>query len=79
MRETTSDDLQLSVDNMQTYIGGPVTLKTTLRMLQDEMETGSKTKYPDAMEARVHFLQDNIRKFGDIIVQCQAWHQYVTK
>jgi len=39
--------------------------------------TGSKTIFPDAMEARVRFQKDTIKQFGDTIMQYQAWHQYV--
>ena len=38
MLEATSDDLQLSIENMKKYISGPTTLKTMLTMLQDELE-----------------------------------------
>lgn len=43
MREATSDYLQLSVENMQKYLGGPATLKTMLCMLQDELDRGFST------------------------------------
>lgn len=33
MREATNDDLQLSRENMQKYIGGPATLRKIFRML----------------------------------------------
>lgn len=79
MRKATSDGLQLSVDNMQKYISGPATLRTVQRILQDEMDTSSKTTCPDAMEARVRFQQESIKKFWDIIAQHQAWHQYMNK
>ena len=55
MRKTTSDDLQLSAKNMQRYISGPATLKTVLHMLQDELDRGFMTIYPESMEARVCF------------------------
>lgn len=51
---------------MQKYIGGLATLNTMLHMLQDEIGIGSKTTCLDAMGARVHFKQDNIKQFGDI-------------
>lgn len=55
MREATNDDLQLSTENMKTYIGGPTTVRTMIRILQDELEKGSRNIYPKAMEARVYF------------------------
>lgn len=42
-------------------------VKTMLHMLQNELDIGSKTIYPDAMEVRVCFQKDNIKKFGDTI------------
>lgn len=48
-------------------------------MLHNELETGSKTLYLKAMEARVYFQLDTIMQFWDIITQYQAWHQYVTE
>lgn len=78
MCKASSDDLQLSADNMQKYIGGPATLRTVRCILQDETDTGSKTTCPDAMEARVHFQQDNVKQFWDITTQHQA-HWYMTK
>jgi len=58
MPEATSDDLYLSTENMQKYIDGPTTLKTMLRMLQDEMDIGSRTIYPKSMEERICFEKD---------------------
>jgi len=55
MREATSDELQLSEEKMQKYIGGLATLDTMLHMLQDELERGFRTIYLEAMEARAHF------------------------
>lgn len=55
MCKATSDELQLSTGNMQKYIGGPTTLRIVQHILQDEMDTGSKTTFSDAMEARVYF------------------------
>jgi len=49
-QDGTNDDLDLSEKNMQKYIGGPITIKTMLHMLQDELEKGSKTIYPEVME-----------------------------
>lgn len=57
---------------MQKYIGGLVKANTMLLMLQNELDKGSKTIYPDAMLARVHFQKDTITQY-------QAWHQYVTE
>ena len=42
-REATNDDLELSAQNMQKYIGGPVMVNTMLHMLQDKLDKGSKT------------------------------------
>ena len=53
-------------------------VNTMLHMLQDELDTGSKTIYMDDMEARVYYQKDTVKQFGDIITQYQAWHQYVT-
>lgn len=40
-REATSDDLEMSANNMQKYIGVPAIVKAMLCMLQDEMDKGS--------------------------------------
>lgn len=48
-------------------------------MIQNELDIGSKTVYPNAMEARVYFQKDIVKKFGDPIAQYEAWHQYVAK
>ena len=54
-------------------------VNTIFHMLQNELDIGSRTIYPDAMEVRVHYQKDTIKQFGDIITQYQAWHQYVTE
>ena len=71
-REATRENLELSMHNMQKYIGGPVMVNTMLHRLQNELDTGSKTIYPDAKEARVRYQKDTIKQFGDIITQYQA-------
>jgi len=60
-REATREDLELNAHNMQKYINGPVKVNTMMHMLQNEFDTGSKTIYPDAMEARVCFQKDTIK------------------
>ena len=55
MCKATNDDLKLSTENMQKYIGGPTTLRIVLRVLQDELDRGFRTIYLEAMEARVCF------------------------
>ena len=76
-REATREDLELSAHNMQKYIGGHVTVNTMLHMLQNKLDTGSKTIYLDSMEARVCYQKNTIKQFGDVITQYEAWHQYV--
>ena len=61
MKHLTNDDFELSAQNMQKYIGGPVMVKTMLHMLQDEMDKGSKTIYLETMEARVCYQKDTIK------------------
>ena len=46
---------------MKKYIGGPIMVNTMLQMLQDELDTGSRTIYPEAMEARVRYQKDTIK------------------
>ena len=79
MRKATSDDLQLSKENMQKYIGGLATLKTLWHILQDELNKGFITIYPEAMEARVHFDKDVTKQYGDTIAQYQVWYQFLTE
>jgi len=43
---------------MQKYIGDPVMVNT---MLHDELDKGSKTIYPEAMEARLRYQKDTIK------------------
>ncbi len=62
------EDLELNAHNMKKYIGGPIKVNTMLYMLQDMLDIGSKTIYPDSMEARVHFHKDTIKHFGDTIM-----------
>lgn len=61
MQEATKNDLQLTIVNMQKYIGCPTTLGKMIHMLQDELDKGSKTIYLDTMEAGV-CLQKDITK-----------------
>ena len=65
--------MELSAHNMQKYIGGPIMVNTMLHMLQNELDTGSKTIYLDAMEARVFFQKYTIKEFGDTVTQYQYW------
>lgn len=59
--EATSDDLELSIENMQKYTGGLVMFKTMLHILQYQLYKGSKTIYPEAMEERVRYQKDTIK------------------
>ena len=68
-REATNDDLELNTPNIHKHIDGPVMVKTMLHMLQDELDKGSKTIYPESMEARVRYQKYTIKQFWDIIVQ----------
>lgn len=61
-------DLELSAQNMQKYIGGPVMVKNMVHMIKNELDTGSKTIYPYAIEERVCYQKDNIKQFGGIIM-----------
>lgn len=63
--------MELNVHNMQKYIGGPVKVKTMFIMLQNDLDTGSKIMYLDAMKARVFFYKDVVMEFGDTITQYQ--------
>lgn len=67
MHVATSDDLQLSVENMQRYISGLATIKKMLCMLQDELDKDFRTIYPESMKARVRFDKDVIKQYGDTI------------
>ena len=62
---------------MQKYSGDLVMVNAMLHMLQDELDTGSKTIYQEAIEERVHYKKYTIGQFGDIITQYQSWHEYV--
>lgn len=66
--EATREDLEMNSHNMQKYTSGPVKVNTMLHMIQNELDTGSKTIYPDSMEARVRFHKDTIKQFGDTII-----------
>lgn len=79
MLKATSEDFQVSTDNMQIYIVVPFVLMTKLRMLQDELDKGSISVQPEAMEARVCFQKDIIKEYTDTITHYQEWHQFVTK
>lgn len=77
MHDATSDDLQLSGNNMQKYIGGPTTLTKTLCMLQGELDRGFRTIYLESMEARVCFEKDITKQNGDTIAHYQYWYQFI--
>lgn len=75
----TREDLGLNRQNMQTYIDGPIYIKTMLLLIEKEVQTSSKILYLDDMEA-IFLLQPNtISQFRDTIEQYQSWHQYVTE
>ena len=59
---------------MKNDIDGLVQMWTMLLMLQKEVETGSKSLYPDAMEDSVRFQPNTITHFGDFIAQYQDWY-----
>lgn len=65
--EATREYLELSAHNMKNYIGGPIMVDTMFLMLQNDLDTGSKTIYRDVVEARVYFQKDTIKQFGDTI------------
>ena len=64
---------------MHNFNNGPIKVRTLFFMLQNELDTGSKTIYLDVMEARVCYQKDTIKQFGDIITQYQVWHEYVSE
>lgn len=76
-QEAIREDLELNAHMMQKFIDGPVKVITMLLMLQNDLYTCSKIVYLGAMEAKVSFQQEIVKKFGDIITQYQAWHCYV--
>ena len=51
----TKEDLELKRRNMQNYIGGLVHIRTMFLLVEKEVKTGSKSLYPNTMEARVRF------------------------
>lgn len=57
----TNNDLHHNAENMQRYISGPNTLSSVLCMLQDELDRGFITIYPEVMEARVCFEKYGIK------------------
>jgi len=61
MCEATSDDLQLITENIQSYMSGPTTLRTMFYMLQDGLDIGFRTIYPEAIKERVSFGKDIIK------------------
>lgn len=76
------DQLMLTTtntDNMHMYIINLALPRTKLCMLQDELDKGSKSVYPKAMEARVCFLKYIIKEYEDTIVHYQAWYQFITE
>lgn len=75
----SGEDLEINKYNMQNFIDGPIEIRTIFIMLQNELNTSSKTVYPDSMEARVCSHLVSIMQFWDIITQYQAWHLDVTK
>jgi len=48
-----------------------------MHMLIDDLERGSQTMYPDAMEARIRFQMDVTAKHTDTVKDYQSRHQYV--
>lgn len=78
-QEATRDDLGLSAHNMKKCIGCHVMVNTMMHMLQDELDTSSRTIYPEFMEARVNYQKDTIKYFEDVITHYQSWNQYVTE
>lgn len=64
MLEATNDDLQLSTENMQRNNDGPATLKRLLCRLQEELDKGSITIYPQAMEPKVCFRKTSPNSMG---------------
>jgi len=67
MLMTTIAYFQVSADNMRMYIVDPALLRTKLRMLQDELDRGYKSVYPEAMEATVCFEKDIIKEYMENI------------
>lgn len=63
-----------SVDNMEMYIVHPTMLKTKFHMLQVELNRGSKTIYPEGMEARVRFPKDFTEEYTETISHYQGWY-----
>jgi len=72
MPMATNIYLQVSANNMKMYIFGLALLRTELHMLQDELDRGSKSVYPEEMEERVCFHEEIIKKYVDTIVHYQA-------
>ena len=68
MLMATSTVFQVSADNLRMYIIGPALLKTKLHMLQDKLDWGSKSVYPEAMEPRVHFQKYINKEYADTII-----------
>lgn len=49
---------------MEKYIEGPIKVNNMLFMLQNKLDTGSKSIHTDAMEARVSVQKDNMNSLG---------------
>lgn len=73
-QNATREELELKKQNMHNFIGGPVKVRTMVLMLQNNLDTDSKTIYLDSMEARVHFQTKTIMQFDNTIAQYQSWH-----
>lgn len=65
--EATNDDLDMSIKGMKKYIGSLTRVNTMLCMLQDELDKGSKTIYPKAMEEKLSYQEDTIKQYGETI------------
>lgn len=63
---------------MQLYVARPAMANMKLFLLWNEAQSGSKTIYPDAMEARVRYKPYIPSQFEDITTQYKSWYQYVT-
>ena len=63
---------------MQNYIGVPAQINTRLLLLKKEIQTGCKSMYPNAMEARDHVQEDVTIELMDTITDDQAWNPFAT-
>ena len=55
MCTTTITYLEISADTMHQHVVGPVTPRTSMCMLSDELDGGAISVYPDETEVRVRF------------------------